>query len=130
MQVVQHLVIQQGNCMNLVNIVVVQITSDISVLSTSRNISHMQKDHGLLFICPLLRGRKGQEKDYRGCKSNDPSLDYSEMDHEVRGNVRNAQVHQVIAPPTPVIDPSEHLTPQDLHFDTGFPWGRSTPGIQ
>ena len=59
-----------------------------------------------------------------------PSLDYSKVDHGIRGNINNAQISPVSMPPEPLICPSDHSHLQDVHFLTRFPWGRSTPGAQ
>ena len=68
------------------------------------------KNHSLLYICLLLRNTKGQEKDCRGYKSDDPSLVYSKM----RGNARNVQVCLVIVTPTPVTGSPKHSHPKDI----------------
>ena len=50
---------------------------------------------------------KGQEKDYRGYISDDPSLGHPKVSHDV-GNV---QVSLLFAPPTPIKGPPKHSQP-------------------
>ena len=49
------------------------------------------------------------------------------MDHGIRGNI---QISLVIMLLTPAKGHPDHLCPWDIHFDTRFPWGRSSAGTQ
>ena len=63
------------------------------------------KHHNPLYICPLLKNSKGQEKDYKGYKYDEPVLGYAQVSHEPRNNVVKAQVSSVIALTTSIISP-------------------------
>ena len=72
------------------------------------------KNHNLLYICPLLRSMKCQEKDYRGYKSDDLSLGCLKMGHKIRTNTWNIQVFPVIVLPTSLVGPPEYSYLQDV----------------
>ena len=59
------------------------------------------KNHSPLYICPLLKKTKSQEKDYKDYKSDNPFLGYHKVSYEIRGDVGNIQVSLVAAPSHP-----------------------------
>ena len=52
-----------------------------------------------MYICPLFKEVKSQQEDYRGYRSDDPSLQLLKKVHQVKDGVRNVQV-------TPIVEPS------------------------
>ena len=70
-----------------------------------------------MFICPLLKEVKNQEKDYRGYRYNDPSLKFPELIHQVKGGVINTQISPTVGPSTPMLSQTGHVYQQNVHFD-------------
>ena len=70
---------------------------------------------------------KGQEKDYRGYKSDEPSVGYSMVNHKIEDDIGNVQVSLEIVQHTPTIGFPEHSYSEDVWFNTRFSWSRISP---
>ena len=81
-----------------------------------------------MYVCLLLKDAKGQERDHRDNRSNDPSSGYSKLVHQVKD--KNILVTLVVVPSTSLSDQMDNMHHEDVCFDTEFPLSRSTPGIQ
>ena len=83
-----------------------------------------------MYICPLEKEVKCQGKDYRGFRSDDPSLRYYKMVYQVKERVRNLQVTPFVASTTPMFSQPDHVCHHNVHLNSKFPWSRSTHGMQ
>ena len=59
-------------------------------------LNHKTKNHSLKYSYPVMKDAKGQQKDYRGYKSDDLPFD-SRTVHQVQGTVRNNQITPLVA---------------------------------
>ena len=83
-----------------------------------------------MYIFPLLKVVKGQEKDYRGHRFDDQSLKPSKKVCQVNDGVRNVHVTPIVVLSTSVLSPKKHVHHQDVHSNNEFPQSRNTPGTQ
>ena len=85
------------------------------------------KNHSLMFICLLLKEVKCHEKDYKGYRFNDPSLNPSKKMCQIKDGVRNVQVTPIGALFIPVFNQIGHVYHQNKTFDNEFSCGKNTP---
>ena len=69
MQAVKCLAVQQGQLQMLSHYCATADPQSNTCPYVEICLACKTNNHNLLYICPLLRNTKGQEKDCRGCKS-------------------------------------------------------------
>ena len=67
-----------------------------------------------------MKNMKGQGKHYRNYESDDPILDYPQVNHEIRGDVKDVKISQKFALLIPMIGSSEDNHPLDVWCNTRF----------
>ena len=72
----------------------------------------------MLYICQLLKDVKGQKKDNKDYRSDDPSLCYLKIPDRVKGGMRNTHVTPTIILSTPMSVETDSECPQAVCFDT------------
>ena len=78
------------------------------------------KSHSLMYICPLLKEVKNQEKEYRGYRYDGPSSKPSEKVCQVKGQVRDVQTTSIVGMSTPVLSLMGYVYQQNVCFDDDF----------